>query len=72
MQWPTRSPEHIRDQMEQFIRDMDNLPTTVTRLREALFQAWGEVTPETIEVLVRSMRRWLRGVMSAREGNSWY
>ena len=40
MQWPARNPDlnpigHIWDQMGMFIRDMDNPPTTVARLREA-------------------------------------
>ena len=58
MQWPARildlkPTEHIWDQMGLFIRDMDNTPITVTRLREAMLQAWGAVTPERIEILVR-------------------
>ena len=53
MQWPVRNPdlnpiEHIWDQM--FIRAMDNLPTKMARLRGALLQAWGAVTPERMEV----------------------
>ena len=50
MQWPTQSPqinpiEHIWDQMGLFIRDMDNPPTTMSRLWGTLLQAWGAVTP---------------------------
>ena len=60
MKWPARSPDlnpikNIRDQMGLFIRDMDNLPTTMARLWEALLQAWGRETLERMEVLVQSM-----------------
>ena len=50
IQRPARSPdlnpiEHIWEQ----IRDKDNPPTAVARLREALSQAWGTVTPSNHE-----------------------
>ena len=63
---------HIWDQMGLFIRDMDNHHTTVLRLREALLQVWGPVTPERMEVLVRSMPKWLRTVMATGGGHTRY
>ena len=57
--------EYIWDQMGLFIRDMDNPPTTVARLREALLQAWGAVTPERMDVLVPGVPRRLRAMMAA-------
>ena len=77
MQWPAWSPdlnprEHIWNQMRLFIRDMDNPPTTVARLREALLQACSALTPEKMEVLVQSMPRWLRAVMASRGDYNQY
>ena len=75
MQLPAQSPdlnpiEHILDQTGLFISDIKNLPVTVGRLREALLQAWGTVTPERMEVLVWSMPLQLRVVMAARGGHT--
>ena len=64
--------EHVWDRFGLFIRDMDNPPTTAARLREALLQAWGAVTPERMEVLVRSIHRGLRAVMTARGDHTRY
>ena len=76
-QWSARSPDlnpkgHIWDQMGLLIRVIDYPPTTGPRLREALLQAWGEVIPERMEVLVQSMPLWLRAVMAARGGYTRY
>ena len=58
--------------MGLFIRYMDNPPTIVARLRDAMFQAWTTVAPEGMEVLVRSMPRRLSAVMAARGGHTRY
>ena len=61
MQWTARYPDPIWGHMGLFIRYMDNSPNTVARLREVLLQALGAVTPERMEVLVRSMPGRLSG-----------
>ena len=77
MQWPAWTPdlnplEHIWDQMGLFIRDMDNPPTIVASLQEALLQTWDVVTTEGMDVLVWNMPRRLRAVMAARGGHTRY
>ena len=58
--------KHIWDTMELFMRYMDNSPTIMGRLREVLLQAWGALTPERMEALVRRMPGPLRALMAAR------
>ena len=46
MDWPARSPdmnpnEHVWDQMSVWSRDMDDPPSTVAELINAVGQAWG-------------------------------
>ena len=74
MQWPAQSPD-LKTYLGPegaVIRDMDSPPTTVARLQEALLQTRGTLTPEIMEVLVRSMPRRLRAVMTARGGHTQY
>lgn len=77
MDWPSRSPdlnpiEHIWDQIGVFLRDMDNPPTTVPQLRQAVLQAWDAVRPENLRKLVRSMPRRVRATAAARGANTRY
>jgi hypothetical protein len=77
MDWPARSPdmnpiEHVWDQMSVWIRDMDDPPSTVAELQNAVRQAWAAVRPGRVRTLVESMPRRVRALMAARGGHTRY
>ena len=75
MDWPARSPdmnpiEHVWDQMSVWIRDMDDPPSTVAELNNAVRQAWAAVQPGRLRTLVESMPRRVRALLAARGGHT--
>ena len=58
VQSPDMSPiEHVWDQMSIWIRDMDDRPSTVAELNNAVHQAQAAVWPGRVRTLVKSMPR---------------
>ena len=77
MDWPDRSLdmnpiEHVWDQMSVWIRDMDDPPSTVAELNNAVHQAWAAVRPGRVRTLVESMPRHVRAVLATRGGHTRY
>ena len=77
MDWLAKSPdmnpiEHLWDQMAVYIRDMDNPPTTLHQLLDALLAAWDALRPERLRSLVRSMLRRARALLAAHGGHTRY
>ena len=77
MDWPARSPninpiEHVWDQMSVWIRDMDDPPSTVAELNNAVRQAWAAVRPRRVRTLVESMPRRVMALMAVRGGHTRY
>ena len=64
--------EHLWDNMAVYIRDMDNPPTTLHQLRDAVMAAWDALRPERLRSLVRSMPRRARALLAARGGHTRY
>ena len=58
--------------MAVYIRDMDNPPTTLHQLRDAVMAAWDALRPERLRSLVRSMPRRARALLAARGGHTRY
>ena len=77
MDWPAWSPdlnptEHVWDQMSVWIRDMDDPPSTVAELNNAVRQAWAAVRPGRVRTLVESTPRRIRALLAARGGHTRY
>ena len=77
MDWPARSPdmnpiEHVWDHMSVWIRDMDDPPSTVAELNNAVHQAWAAVRPGRVRTQVESMPRRVRALLAARGGHTGY
>ena len=77
MHWPAKGPamnpiEHIWDQVNIHIYDMDSPPTTQQQLRDALMAAWDALRPDRLRSLVRSMPRRVHAVQDARGGHTRY
>ena len=77
MDWPAQSldmnpMEHIWDQMPVWIWDMDDPPSTVAELNNAVCQAWVAVQPGRVRTLVESMPRRVRALLAARGGHTRY
>ena len=77
MDWPDWSLdmnpiEHVWDQMSVWIRDMDDPPSTVAELNNAVHQAWAAVRPGRVRTLVESMPRRVRAVLATRGGHTRY
>ena len=62
--------EHVWDQMSVWIRDMDDPPSIVTELNNAVRQARSEVRPGRVRNLVESMLRRIRALLAARGGHT--
>ena len=68
MDWPARSPdmnpiEHVWDQMSVWSRDMDDPPSTVAEVNNAVRQAWAAVRLGKARTLVESMPRRVRALL---------
>ena len=77
MDWPIRSPdmnpiEHVWDQMSVWIRDMDDPPSTVAELNNAVRQAWDAVWQGRVQTVVESMPRRVSALLAARGGHRRY
>ena len=77
MDWPARTPdmnpiEHVCDQMSVWIRDMDDPPSTIAELNNAVRQARATVRPGRVRTLVESMPRRARALLAARGGHTQY
>ena len=77
MDWPARSPDmnpidHVWDQMSVWIWDMDDPPSTVAELNNAVCQAWAAVWPGRLRTLVESMPHPVRALLVARGRHTRY
>jgi hypothetical protein len=77
MDWPPVSPdmnpiEHVWDYIGRQIRSMDNPPTSVDTLRQAVQRAWDEMPQEVITRLIDSMPRRTMALAAARGGYTRY
>ena len=77
MQWPPKSPdmntiEHVWDQMGVILRDMDNPPSNLAELRQALVHAWNQIPVWRVTRLVSSMPRRVRALRAAHGGYTRY
>lgn len=77
MDWPAKSPdmnpiEHVWDRMGVIIRDMDNPPTNLAQLRDAVVQAWAQIPMDDISHLVASMPNRVAALEAAHGGNTTY
>ena len=77
MDWAARSPdmnpiEHAWNQMSVWIRDMDDPPSTVAELNNAVRQAWTAVRPGRVRTLVESMPHLVRALLAATCGHTRY
>ena len=66
MDCPARSPdmnpiEHVWDQMSVWIGDMDEPPSAIAQLNNAVRQAWAAVRPGRVRTLVENMPRSVMG-----------
>ena len=77
MDWPAKSPdmnpiEHAWDRMGVIIRDMDNPPTNLAQLRDAVVQARAQIPMDDISHLVASMPNRVAALEAAHGGNTTY
>ena len=70
MDWPVRSPD--MKPLLVWIRDMDDPPSTVAELNNAVHQAWAAVQPGRVRTLVESMPRRVRALLAASGGHTRY
>ena len=75
--WPPQSPdmkstEHVWNQRGFWTRDMDDTPSTVSELRQAVLQTWAAVPPRRVIALVGSMPCPVRAVLATRGGPTRY
>ena len=64
--------EHVWDQMSDWIRDMDDPPSIVAELNNAVHQAWAAVRPGRVQTLVESMPCRVRDLLSDGGGHTRY
>ena len=74
MEWPAWSQdknpiEHVWDQMSVWIRDMDDPPSIVAELNNAVHQGWAAAQPGRVRILVESMPL---ALLAARGGHTRY
>ena len=77
MDWPARSPdvntiEHVWDQISVWIRDMDDPPSTVTELNNAIRQAWAIVWHERVWTLFKSLPSCVWALLATRGRDARY
>ena len=77
MDRPARSPdmtsfEHVWDQMSVWIRDMDDPPSTVAELNNAVHQEWAAVRLGKVRTLVEGMPHRVRALLATRGGHTRY
>ena len=77
MEWPAVSPdmnpiEHLAE-ISRMLGNMDNPPTTVAELREAVVTCWRDILQENLRTLVWGMPRRARALCRvARGGHTKY
>ena len=77
MEWPALSPDMnpIENLWAELTRQIDNLdqqPTSVAELRQALINGWRAIPGQTLQNLVDSMPRRVRALLLARGGHTKY
>ena len=77
MDWPPMSPdmnviEHVWDYLGRQIRDMNDPPTSVAQLRDALQRAWDGMPQGVFRHLVDGMPRRVRALAGVRGGHTRY
>ena len=58
--------------MSVWIRGMDDPPSTVAKINNAVRQAWAAVRPGRVRTLVESMPRRVRALLAVRGGYTRY
>ena len=64
--------EHVWDKMGVIIRDMDNSPTNLAQLRDAVVRAWAQIPMDYIAHLVATMPNRVAALEVAYGGNATY
>ncbi len=77
LKWPPQLPdlnpiEHIWDVVDQEIRIMDVQPTNLKQLRDTIMSIWTKTSEECFQHLVESMAWWIKAVLKAKGGPTWY
>ena len=77
LEWPAMSPDMnpIENLWAELTRQLDNLqqqPSTIRKLRQALDVAWQAIPVQTLENLVNSMPRRVQALITARGSHTKY
>ncbi|CAJ1071497.1 hypothetical protein CRYPA_288 [Xyrichtys novacula] len=77
MEWPAMSPdmnpiENLWAEVSRGLNNMNDPPTNVAELTQAVIQCWREIPVETLTNLVTSMPRRVRALYNARGGHTKY
>ncbi len=77
LKWPPQSPdlnpiEHLWDVREHEIHIMDEQPTNLQQLRDAIMLIWTKVSDKCFQHLVKSMPRRIKAVLKAKGGPTRY
>ena len=77
MDWPAMSPdlnpiENLWSEISRGLNNMDNPPTNVAELTQAVVDIWRDIPDQKLSTLVLSMPRRLRAVYNARGGHTKY
>lgn len=77
MEWPALSPdmnpiENLWADMSRMLGDMDNQPTNLAELTQAVIACWRDIPQETLRHYVEGMPRRVRALQLARGGHTKY
>jgi hypothetical protein len=72
---PAASPdvnpiEPVWHDLKEFIRACEHIPTTLEELKEAVKEAWDQVSIAKVNKYVWSMEDWVRAVIKAKGGHT--
>ncbi len=77
LKWPPQSPDlnpkkHHWDVVEREIHIMDEQPTNLQQLRDAIMSIWTKISEECFQNLVKSMPQRIKAVLKAKGGPNRY
>lgn len=75
--WPARSPdlnpiEHVWDNLKRRIRSRTPAPTTISELKTAAVEEWGNIPQSDIQDILEGISNRLQEVIRAKGGNTHY